>query len=164
MLDRVRVGGHTEESPGFPIFLFGFGQRQRGEVPRAPGSAKTRLRLIEAAQSRLHLLAIATAPGSARRLESFSVLLRPDPLAHPLYRLAHPVLLRVSDLDRDGVFVASDDFSAVYGAGDTPVLAVQDYEANLFEHFEGLEEDEAILGPGLRRELFALRRYVVPKS
>ncbi len=74
-------------------------------------------------------------------------------------RLSSPLLrLEVSDADGDGVLVVTDTFSSVYGAGEDLDLAIRDYLRNLFDHFEDLDRSEDRLGPGLKRELMALRR------
>ena len=49
----------------------------------------------------------------------------------------------------DEVVVVTDDFSSVYGAGDDLDAAVRDYVASLFDHVADLEDQEAVLAPGL---------------
>lgn len=63
------------------------------------------------------------------------------------------------DADDDEV-VVTDGFSTVYGGGDTLDAAIEDYLASLFDTFADLESQEAILAPGLQRELAALRRHI----
>ena len=76
-------------------------------------------------------------------------------------RLRHPRLaLHVTDADQDGVFVVTDDFSTVYGEGGDPGTAIGDYLGSLLARFLDLEEQEAILGPGLQSDLAALRRHI----
>ena len=65
----------------------------------------------------------------------------------------------VSDADGDGIYVASDTFSTVYGAGETPDAAIKDYADNLAEQRRDLEAHENELGPALRAELIALREH-----
>jgi len=85
------------------------------------------------------------------------------PPAGASHRIRDPyLLLRVSDADGDAVFVATDSFSTVYGAGDSPRAAIENYSENLFEYYEELEEDEEVLAPGLRRELLAMRPHFAP--
>lgn len=89
--------------------------------------------------------------------------LRADPSLGFPYRLRNDtVSLRVSDSDGDGVFVATDTFSTVYGAGDDPDEAVANYRDNLCEYYAELEAEESLLAPGLRQELFALRQHIEP--
>jgi hypothetical protein len=76
------------------------------------------------------------------------------------HRLKGPITIQVSDADRDGIFVVTDSISTIYGAGESPRDAVRDYVGNLFDYFVELEEDESALGPGLQRELEALRRHI----
>ena len=77
-------------------------------------------------------------------------------------RLLSPTLaVHVSDEDGDGVFVVSDAMSTVYGAGDTPAEAIDEYVDNLFEHFDWLDRHEAELGSGLKRELDTLRGHFI---
>lgn len=77
-----------------------------------------------------------------------------------MYALREPVAVRVSDADRDGIYVVTDEFSSTYGAGDTPSKAIQDYSESLFYEFEDLQENEDALGVALQRELASLRRYI----
>ena len=75
--------------------------------------------------------------------------------------LRSPLLhLWVSDEDRDGVFVVTDQFSTVYGAGSNPDAAISDYLENLFLHFDDLDRGVDRLGPALRDELNILRRHL----
>jgi hypothetical protein len=76
------------------------------------------------------------------------------------YALQEPIVLEVSDADGDGIYVVSDTFSTIYGAGPSPAEALRDYSSNLFADFEDLQDDEASLGPALREELSSLRRYI----
>lgn len=69
--------------------------------------------------------------------------------------------IAVSDDDEDGVFVATDSFSTVYGEGETPEEAVADYTEGLFHQFRYLEQHESMLHSDLRQELSAMRRYLV---
>jgi hypothetical protein len=71
------------------------------------------------------------------------------------------VLLRVSDADQDGIFVATDTFSRVYGEGTEVHLAIGDYLNSLLARFQDLEAHEETLAPGLRKDLANLRRYLV---
>lgn len=68
--------------------------------------------------------------------------------------------LTVSDADRDGVYVVTDTFSTVYGEGGDPRMAIGDYLDTLLSRFLDLERHEAILAPGLRKDLSTLRRYI----
>jgi hypothetical protein len=77
------------------------------------------------------------------------------------YRLAAPTLTLGVEYG-DGTVVVSDRFSTVYGVGSDTDKAIGDYLRSLFDYFEKLESREAVLARGLRRELAALRRYVVP--
>ena len=70
------------------------------------------------------------------------------------------VQVQVSDEDGDGVFVVSDAFSSVYGAGPSPDAAIGDYVESLFDHLADLEAQEPVLGPALRQELTTLRRHL----
>jgi hypothetical protein len=67
----------------------------------------------------------------------------------------------VSDADHDGVWVASDNTTSVYGNGDTPDEAVNDYLACLTEQFDWMQRHESELAPTLARELEALRRLMI---
>jgi hypothetical protein len=69
--------------------------------------------------------------------------------------------IAVSDDDRDGVFVATDGISTVYGAGENPDAAIDDYLDNLFTHFAYLDVNRDRLGPRLATELAALSPYFV---
>lgn len=75
------------------------------------------------------------------------------------YSLGVPRLDLRSTSD-DHVIVVRDDFSTVYGAGDDVDAAVADYLASLVDTVADLEAQEAVLAPGLRHELAALRRHV----
>lgn len=76
-------------------------------------------------------------------------------------KLRSPLLrLDVSDEDRDGVFVVADSFSTVYGAGDDPDAAINEYLENLFAHFDELDRNELALAPALRQELAAMRVHL----
>jgi hypothetical protein len=68
--------------------------------------------------------------------------------------------LHVSDDDQDGVLVVTDTFSRVYGEGEDEAAAINDYFLNLRSHFLDLEQHEAVLAPGLRRDLAEMRRYI----
>ena len=82
------------------------------------------------------------------------------PESSPL-RFKHPTLmLHVSDADQDGVFVATDTFSRVYGEGHDPEMAIGDYVESLLARFVDFEDHEDTLAPGLRRELASMRRYI----
>ena len=81
-------------------------------------------------------------------------------------RFLRQVVLRVPVLELDvshddDTAVVTDDFSTVYGAGPDIDAAVADYLASLVDTFADLEAQEAVLAPGLREELAALRRYLV---
>lgn len=83
-------------------------------------------------------------------------------LADERYRIRIPVRgLRVEH--DDGVDIVSDTFSTVYGVGESPAAAIDDYVRSLFDYFAKLEEREVHLARGLRRELEILRRYIVPQ-
>lgn len=71
-----------------------------------------------------------------------------------------PIIVDVSDVDGDGIYVVSDRFSTVFGSGETPQAAIADYADQLFVTFEGLTDEEASLGGALRKELDSLRQYV----
>ncbi len=74
-------------------------------------------------------------------------------------RLLTPILkVLVSDDDGDGVWVVSDRFSTVFGAGEDSEEAVADYVENLFDQFDTLDRDEDMLGPALVEELAILRQ------
>jgi hypothetical protein len=77
------------------------------------------------------------------------------------FTLNGPIAIQVSDADQDGVFVVTDNFSTVFGSGETPAEAKQDYANNLFAFFEELQEKEDALGSGMKQELGALRRQVI---
>ncbi len=67
----------------------------------------------------------------------------------------------VSDDDQDGIWVASDGFSSVFGVGDDTNEAVADYVANLFDQFDDLDRNEDRLAAPLLTELAELRgRFV----
>mgnify|MGYP000194447999 CR=1 FL=1 len=70
------------------------------------------------------------------------------------------VTLDVTDEDRDGIFVATDSFSTVFGEGSDPKSATADYLGSLFERYSDLERDEALLAPGLLRDLASLRQHL----
>ena len=56
-------------------------------------------------------------------------------------RFRHPILnLHISDADQDGVFVVNDTFSRVYGEGEEPSTAINDYIDSLLARFLDLEE------------------------
>ncbi len=94
--------------------------------------------------------------------DSYDVIVQVEPADEFPLRFRFPFLtLRVSDADRDGVFVVTDSFSRVYGEGNDPGMAVGDYLDSLFARFLDLDQHEDILAPGLRRDLTELRRYIV---
>lgn len=68
----------------------------------------------------------------------------------------------VSDADGDGVFVASDTRTTVYGAGATAEAALADYWSNVESDRSFLGENEATLGLALVDELAALRTHLPP--
>jgi hypothetical protein len=83
------------------------------------------------------------------------------PEQHPL-RFRFPTLtLHVSDADEDGIYVATDTFSHVYGEGETGNEAVGDYLASVLDHLLDLEMNEGNLAPGLQRDLENMRRYII---
>lgn len=83
-----------------------------------------------------------------------------QPPAGARSRLRDPyVVLKVSDADGDGIFVASDSFSPVHGAGPNPMSAIESYRTNLFDYYDELEEEADILGPGLLNDLRMLRPH-----
>jgi hypothetical protein len=84
--------------------------------------------------------------------------------AAPLRFKTPSVALRVSDADGDGIFVATDSFSTVYGEGDDPTAAIEDYLRTLLERYLDLERDVAILAPGLQRDLATLRQHITRTS
>lgn len=76
-------------------------------------------------------------------------------------RLHSPLVrVEVGDADRDGVFIASDAFSTVYGAGDSVDAAIDDYLDALFDHFDALDRQADRLGLGPREELAVLRQHL----
>lgn len=70
------------------------------------------------------------------------------------------ISLHVSSEDDDGIYVATDTFSTVYGAGESTGQAIDDYVENLFEQLADLEHEEDHLGESLRSELAAIRRHL----
>lgn len=66
--------------------------------------------------------------------------------------------VRISDEDQDGVYVVSDTFSSVYGAGTDRDEAISEYLVNLFEHLDWLERHHGPLGPALAEELTAIQQ------
>jgi predicted RNase H-like HicB family nuclease len=77
------------------------------------------------------------------------------------FTLNEPIGIQVSDADQDGVFVVTDNFSTVFGSGETPAEAKQNYASNLFAYFDELQEEEDALSLGMKQELKALRRHVI---
>ena len=76
---------------------------------------------------------------------------------------ANLFVVYVSDADADGIFVASDNMTTVYGAGTSPFAALKDYTDLFEEEFKYLEEHERQLGPSLQRELATMRALRIPK-
>lgn len=74
--------------------------------------------------------------------------------------VAPSLRVRVSDADRDGVWVASDGVTTVHGDGETPDAAVDDYLACLADQFLWESENEATLGLGLQAEFAELSRLM----
>ncbi len=68
-------------------------------------------------------------------------------------RVRRPFLVSIRDDDEDDVYVASDQFSTVYGAGDTVTDAIIDYFDGLVEMVEILAERSAQLSDRLAGDL-----------
>lgn len=64
--------------------------------------------------------------------------------------------LTVSDADDDGIFVASDNVSTVYGSGESVMDAVSDYLSAVRQEHRELTEDKSILGKSLKLEVTVL--------
>jgi hypothetical protein len=77
-------------------------------------------------------------------------------------RLTVPILhVTVSDDDQDGIWIANDRFTSVFGVGEDADEAVADYVANLFDQFDDLDRNERRLAAPLSNELAELRgRFV----
>lgn len=56
-------------------------------------------------------------------------------------------------------WTATDEVSAIFGIGDTPVEAFRDYAQSLVEQLGWFDENEQDLGPGLQAEHSILRQY-----
>jgi hypothetical protein len=65
----------------------------------------------------------------------------------------------LTECDDDGSFIVSDDTFAVYGTGNTPSQARQDYIVSLVEYYE-LVSDHARDDPHTRSLLKRLQHYV----
>lgn len=76
--------------------------------------------------------------------------------------LVPSLTVRVSDADGDGLWVASDDFSAVYGDAESPDAAVADYAACLVDQYLWSELHAHELAPGADQELAAFRSRMRP--
>lgn len=76
--------------------------------------------------------------------------------------LVPALTVRVSDADDDGVWVASDDFSTVYGDAESPEAAVADYAACLVDQYLWSEQHADELPPGADEELAAFRSRMRP--
>jgi len=74
--------------------------------------------------------------------------------------LKAPIVVTVSDLDKDGVYVAGDEFSTAYGTGDTSASAVENYIQMLRFHVEDLVKDQEVLGEHFQDELRRVGEYV----
>ncbi len=74
------------------------------------------------------------------------------------WELVVPVVLHVEQ-DEDGEFIATDDFSTVYGNGRTPEEAITDYRQSLISYYEVLESHERDNEPTARL-LRRLGRYL----
>lgn len=55
-------------------------------------------------------------------------------------------------------FLVCDDIIPLYGIGDTPQEAMEDYRSVLIEYYEGLEEEEDELDSALKKQLEILRQ------
>ena len=76
------------------------------------------------------------------------------------YVLARPLSVWVEQ-DEEGMFLASDSVTTVYGYGDTGQDAVADYVVSLVEYYELLEESESLTTVSA---LDSLRRYLAKST
>ena len=58
----------------------------------------------------------------------------------------------------DSQFFVTDEVIPLYGVGDTPQEAMDDYRSVVVEYYESLEEDCAKLGTSLQKQLEVLGR------
>ena len=68
--------------------------------------------------------------------------------------------LSIHDDDGDGIWIASDDRTFTYGAGETPELAIIDYLDTLAFLWKDLVDSSASLGIPLQRDLETLRGLI----
>jgi hypothetical protein len=68
------------------------------------------------------------------------------------------LLLVTIEQDEDGCYIASDDEFTVYGDGDTPDEALQDYVVSLIDYYELL----AVRARDNRELLHHLQKYLNP--
>ena len=106
------------------------------------------------------------APRAERREESFAPNLLDERLYVPagmldgLRIIRNPLRVTTSDEDEDGIWVTTDGFSTVYGSGESPQEASEDYVKSLGQHLIWLEENVNSLGPGLASELDSIRLVI----
>lgn len=79
----------------------------------------------------------------------------------PGWLLREPIALTIVE-NSDDSFVATDDATTVYGAGDTAIEAYSDYIDSLAEYYLLLESDAAD-NPGTPSQLHLLQRHFTSK-
>ena len=67
--------------------------------------------------------------------------------------------VRIGFCYTEGLYVVADSVFGVYGSGETPQAAFEDWGAALRGRFGVLLQDEGALAPYLVRELLSLKEY-----
>ena len=110
------------------------------------------------ANARSVVLTASTSNGRfASRPEVRSSLLLGD--IAPGWRITQPLWVNFEQ-DDDGSYIMSDTVSVVYGVGDTPFQAKEDYIASLIEYYQLLASRAS--DPQTRSQFHRLRRYLRP--
>ena len=81
-------------------------------------------------------------------------------LMMPSYMLVRPLTIAVEQ-DEEGMFLASDSVTTVYGYDDTGTEALADYMLSLVEYYDLLEESDSLTTVSA---LDSLRKYLTKKT
>jgi hypothetical protein len=81
----------------------------------------------------------------------------------PGWRLVQPLAIQLEQ-DEDGCYVVSDKVFAVYGVGDTPLEAQQDYITSLIDYYELLAARAEENDPPSQSLFDHLRLYFNPSA
>lgn len=79
----------------------------------------------------------------------------------PGWEVVQPLIVTL-ERDDDGSYLASDDKSVVYGLGDTPGEAMEDYIKSLTEYYRLIERETVAGNVHAQSHLDRIREYIRP--